>query len=275
VTGGSPFTVVFKSDYVAGTVPSGIYAFETNSGGNLIRFGAAPGFTGGYQALVGNTMQVDDVIMTSGTHDYFIVSSGTLLSVYRDSTLVGTDTGTSYAIAGSATGTNRWRRESNNDVASNWTPALPYAAAYNIALDSNQRSSLSGAMAGTALSGSAYTVSVPYLGDVDSYPVITLNGPIVSPVITNQTTGDVLDFTGGTVGTAQVWVIDLRYGRKSAFFGTTSVEQYLSNDSDLSTFRLVPDPIAAGGTNVITVASTDAGTAASVVLSYYNRYLSY
>lgn len=275
VTAGSPFTIVFKSDYVLGTVPSGIFAYETNSGGNLVRFLSAPSLSGGYQAGAGNTMQVTDVIMTAGTHDYFVVSSGTLLSVYRDTTLVGTDAGTSYAIAGTATGTHRWRRESNNDAASNWTPALPYAAAYNIALDSNQRSSLQGAMQGTALSGSAYTASIPYLGDVDSYPVITIQGPFVSPVITNETTGDTLDFTGGTVGTSDIWVIDTRYGRKSALMGTTSVASYLSTDSDLSTFRLVPDPIATGGTNVVTVSSTGAGTAASVTISYYNRYLSH
>ena len=277
VAPGSAYTIMFRGALGTPVAGGGITTFEIrrNSDAATNYFRAATSFTGGYKAVMGLGLQVSDAIMTAGTHDYFIISHGTAMSVYRDDTLVGTDGGTSYGIPGTAAGTARWRSEYNDDPATYWPPALSYAAVYSIALDSNQRSALRSNIDDAGLSGSAYSAPVVYTGDVDSYPVITITGPMDNPVITNTTTGDVLDFTGGTVGSAEIWTIDTRYGRKSALFGTTSVANYLSEDSDLSTFRLVPDPIAAGGTNTITVASTNAGTTATVVLSYYNRYLSF
>lgn len=275
VSAGSPYTVAFKSALGTPTA-SGIKAFSIlSSVTDEAAFTAAVSFSGGYLASLGFAMQAGGVVMTAGTHDYFVVNYGTAMEVYRDSTLVDSDAGTSYKLPGTAAGTARWRAEYSNGTTNYWPPALPYAAVYNIAMDSNQRSAWSGATMGTAIGGSAYTVNIAYDGDLPTYPIITLRGPMVSPIITNQTTGDTLDFTGGTVGTADLWIIDTRYGRKSALFGTTSVANYLSTDSDLATFRLVPDPVAVGGTNTVTVSATDAGTAATVTIDYYNRWLSY
>lgn len=149
---------------------------------------------------------------------------------------------------------------------------MEYAAAYSISLSDEQRGNLYQA----SLVGSAYNTSFAYAGDVDTYPVISITGPYADPLITNITTGDILDFTGGTVGSADIWTIDLRYGRKSAVNAAgSSVASYLSESSDLSTFRLVAAPLATGGTNLISVGGSAIGTAASISLSYYERYLSF
>ncbi len=275
VTAGSPFTVavrttpstadfrrMFDARPPAGD-NSSIYTFDT-SGENLVYTSGTVGdFAFG--------------AMAAGTHNYFLVSQGTAINLYRDGVFVQQTAGTTYAIPGTApaSGTARWRSNSSGTATEPWPNALPYAAAYKIALNSTQLTSLSAAMDAAGSGGSAYSAPIVYVGDVDSYPVITLQGPIADPVITNTTTGDVLDFTGGTVGSVDTWIIDTRFGRKSALFGTTSVANYLSTDSDLATFRIAADPIAAGGTNIITVDSSDSGTAAIVTISYYNRYLSY
>lgn len=271
VAAGSAWTVFFRSGYVApdGTVTAfGMTSPVVSSIQNA--FESDDGYTGGYGVQSRNNI-VQGTLMAAGTHDYFVQTNGSNVYLYRDTTLAGSvSNGISDPIPAAGGGTARWRRRADNNRS--WPVALPYAAAYNIALSETQRAALSEA----ATIGSAYSVSVPYLGDVDSYPIIVINGPLANPVITNAATDDVLDFTGGTVGTAEYWTIDLRYGRKSATSSSgSSVTNYLSEDSDLSTFRIVPDPIAAGGTNVFTLSGSALGTAASVSIAYYNRYLSY
>lgn len=276
VATGSAWTIAFRAN---GSVPPAItpgdFVFDVyppSTDRTYFRtFGETyPGFGWAYTSeTVGNNLRMD-----SGTLNYFMVSSGTSLALYVGTALYASNSGTTAAIPGTAAGTARWRSDYTGTATSYWNDAIPKAAAYNVALDATQIAALNFTMASSA-SGSAYITSISYLGDIDSYPVVTLTGPISNPVITNVTTGDTLDFTGGTVGTAEIWVIDTRYGRKSALSGTTSVANYLSEDSDLSTFRLVPDPIASGGINTIAVQSNNTGTAGSVVLSYYNRYLSF
>lgn len=280
VAAGSPFTVAFRSGSVAlpgvGEIRN---AFSVYSGAES-RFGA---FTNsgniGYSydsGTVGNFI-LDPSLMPGSANNYFFVNRGSAVDFYRGTTLISSTSGASNAgIPTSAAGSARWRSRYDNFANSQWLEELPYAAAYNIALDSNQRFNLDGAMNGTANFGTAYSVDVVYAGDVDSYPIFTIAGPVNDPVITNTTTGDILDFTGGTVGSADTWTVDLRYGRKSATNAAgSSVANFLSDASDLSTFRLVADPLATGGTNTITVASSDAGTAGLVTLSYYERYLSF
>lgn len=283
VAAGSAWTIVFRTE---GSVPPanvpGDFAFGVgpdNTVFDAISFKTVgelyPGFGWSYGAgTVGNNIRISAGTVSAGTVNYFMVSAGTALSFYEGTALYSTDYGTTSGIPGTAAGTARWRSQSTGTATSYWNNAIPKASVYNIALNQTQIESLNFTMSNEA-SGSAHTSSIAYAGDVDSYPVITITGPLANPVITNITTGDVLDFTGGTVGTAEIWIIDTRYGRKSALSGTTSVASYLSEDSDLSTFRLVPDPLATGGTNTIAVESTNAGTASSVVISYYNRYLSF
>lgn len=266
VAAGDPFTIAFRTTGDAvdnfNTIYSTYFGGSVNQAVSIGAMGASSGTT---SASFG---------MSAGTNNYAIVHSGTSIFVYENNVAVGSAFGTTVMIAGTAAGTARWRSAYDNGTVSYWPNALPKAAVYNIALNSGQRSSLGSAMAAPA-GGTVYSVSIPYLGDVDSYPVITMTGPMSDPVIRNETTGDVLDFTGGTIGAGTVWVIDLRYGRKSVLQGTVSKESYLSTDSDLTTFRLVPDPVAAGGTNTVSLLSSDGGTAAVVTLAYNNRYMSY
>ena len=78
------------------------------------------------------------------------------------------------------------------------------------------------------------------------------------------------------MGSADIWTVDTRYGRKSVLnLAGSSVANYLSSDSDLSTFRLVPAPLAAGGTNTITMGGSAQGTAANAAIRWFTRYISY
>jgi hypothetical protein len=118
------------------------------------------------------------------------------------------------------------------------------------------------------------TTAFPYVGTWQTNPVITITGPISSPVITNQTTGEKLDFTGTLILNGDVWTIDTRYGYKTVkdSSGNNQIAA-LSDDSNLSTFHLDVDPVAAGGINNINITNGAATQYTSVVLSFYNRYI--
>lgn len=271
---GSPWTIFFRSAN-PGTAAAQQYAFQTFEGVTVSAV-LTNAFTDptavGLQA--GGVDQGSVNAFAAGTANYFMQTNGGTVSFYQDTTLFGPYTsasGTAYtsAIPGTAQGTAVWRDRTIGGRS--WPVALPYAAAYNIALTAIQRNGIV-----LSVAGSAFPVALVYAGDVDSYPVITITGPLANPVLTNLVTGDTLDFTGGTVGSADTWTIDTRYGRKSVLNASgSSVANYLSDASDLATFRLVSDPIAPGGTNTITMGGSAQGTAAAATLSWYNRYLSY
>lgn len=269
VAAGSAWTIFFRGGSVTPTALNK-YAFSQNNGGaNPISFAVFTGGPGNSSFDVGPTTA--GAFMGAGTASYFLVSNGGTAVMFRDGTAVGTATGTTSAIeAASGPGTARWRSTSASSVSLVWDAAIPYAAIYSGSLSPTQRAGVHQAITTV---GSAQSAAIAYEGDWYSYPVITIIGPMSNPVVTNASTGDALDFTGGTVGSAEIWIIDTRYGYKSALSGTTSVEQYLSTDSDLATFRLAPDPIVAGGTNVITVSGSAMGTTTTVSLAYHSRYL--
>lgn len=274
VAAGSPWTIFFRSGSVTPDANTR-YAFYHQQAGGVgdIYFAAENGFTGGYRYFPNSVSAPQGAFMGAGTASYFLVSNGGTAALFRDGTLVSTVAGTTSPIeAASASGTARWRSIHSGGTTSSWAAALPFAAIYSGSLSPTQRDAVHQAV---TLSGSAQSAAIAYGGDWYSYPVITINGPLANPVITNTNTGDILDFTGGTVGSTDIWIIDTRYGYKSALSGTVSVEQYLSNESDLATFRLAPDPIVAGGTNVITVSGSAMGSATAVTLTYYERFMDY
>lgn len=116
--------------------------------------------------------------------------------------------------------------------------------------------------------------AISYLGSAPSYPVIRITGPLDDAVITNTTLGLKIDLTGINIAAADWYEIDLRYGRKTVKdkAGTNKIAD-LTTDSDLTNFRIVPDPDASGGTNSITVTGTSATTASKVDITYYTRYI--
>lgn len=116
--------------------------------------------------------------------------------------------------------------------------------------------------------------ALAYAGSFDEYPVITLTGPMTDAVLTNETSGDALDFTGTTIDAGASYVLDLRYGYKTVTEddGTNRLGA-LTNDSDLATWRLLAAPDAPGGVNSVRFACDDATGATSVTMSYYRRYM--
>lgn len=113
------------------------------------------------------------------------------------------------------------------------------------------------------------TATVANDGNWLSYPhLIRIVGPMEDPVITNETTGEVLDFTGVTLGGGEWLDLDLRYGYKTVV-DETGVNRIadLTEDSDLATWHLQP------GANSIRVTGLDATEATRVDISFFERYL--
>jgi len=111
------------------------------------------------------------------------------------------------------------------------------------------------------------TISLTDVAAVDSFPIITLTGPINTPVITNNTTGDALSFTMN-LGSGTTYTIDTRYGYKSVIdqLGATKTGD-LSSTSDLATFSLAP------GDNSISVTGTSATAATAITFQYYKYFI--
>lgn len=118
------------------------------------------------------------------------------------------------------------------------------------------------------------TQAIDYKGSVLTYPIITITGPITNCVISNETTGDKLDFTGYTIPSGTTYTIDLRYGYKTVRDGSgTNHISKLSDDSDLATWCLQPDPIVLGGSNSIRVTGTNVTQDTKINLQYYERFI--
>ncbi len=119
------------------------------------------------------------------------------------------------------------------------------------------------------------TTTVPYAGDEPAFPVLQIVGPITSPVITNQTTGDVLNLSGTTIAAGEYFVIDTRYGAKTVVDSATPPNNRiaaLSDDSDLATFHIAPAPEASDGINVLHASGTGATDATRIIVRYYTTY---
>ena len=118
------------------------------------------------------------------------------------------------------------------------------------------------------------TRTIAYAGSWKTYPIVTIVGPITSPILQNQVSGDKLDFTGTTIAGGTSYTIDCRYGQKTVVdsSGTNQISK-LTGDSDLSTFCLLPDPDAPGGANSLAVTGTGVSSATQIYLTYTTRYV--
>lgn len=117
------------------------------------------------------------------------------------------------------------------------------------------------------------TVAVTYAGNWPAYPTITITGPLALPTITNVTTGEVLELSY-TMAAGERVTFDLQYGVKSVFnnFGANLIG-YLTEDSDLATFHLEPDPGAPGGVNQLTFTGGSSSGATQFGITYNNRWI--
>jgi len=113
-----------------------------------------------------------------------------------------------------------------------------------------------------------------YVGKRETFPIIFVTGPAVSLVITNETTDQILDFTGHTIAAGVTYAIDLRYGYKT-ITDHLGVRQNaaLTDASDLVTWSIVPTPTAPGGVNDIRVNVPSGATVDTKIrVEYYDRY---
>jgi hypothetical protein len=126
---------------------------------------------------------------------------------------------------------------------------------------------------GSSVIGQTFVIS--YVGSWISYPIVRIRGPVTSPIVTNQTTGKKLDFTGTTIDVGEEYVIDCRYGYKTVkklSDGSNRIAE-LTTDSDLSSFAILPDPDVPSGQNSISVSGVEASTATAVFVQYFDRYV--
>lgn len=98
------------------------------------------------------------------------------------------------------------------------------------------------------------------------YP-FSIRGPLDHPIIQNLTANTKIDLNY-SVPDAQTVLIDLRYGYKTILLGATSLLQYLSSDSDLEGFYLLPAPDATGGNNTISLSGSGQGSNTLISLGW-------
>lgn len=118
------------------------------------------------------------------------------------------------------------------------------------------------------------TITVPYTGTWRTHPVITITGPITNPVVQNETTGEVLDFTGTAVGLGDTYTIDTRYGAKTVTnaAGDNKLAELLDT-SDLSTFHIAARTEVPGGLNDLRVTGSGATASTQAYIAYVTRYV--
>lgn len=118
------------------------------------------------------------------------------------------------------------------------------------------------------------TQNIAYRGTFETYPILTINGPVTDLVIENRSTGEKLDFTGNTIEAGTRLTVDTRYGYKTVTDENgDNFLQYLTTDSDLSTFHLAAKPEAVDGINEFYISGTDATTVTSMFITYMVRYI--
>lgn len=124
---------------------------------------------------------------------------------------------------------------------------------------------------GSTANGSAQII---YPGSFQTFPIIRIVGPITSPIITNQSTGKKLDFTGTTIGSGLYYEIDTRYGKHSVKDETGAKQiSKLTSDSHLTTFYIAAASEVPGGVNTINLQGSGATAVTQITISYYIRYV--
>lgn len=120
--------------------------------------------------------------------------------------------------------------------------------------------------------GTTYSTTINYVGNWNSYPIITLNGPYNSATIRNVSTGvSVILFVA--IGAGQQRIIDFTPGSQSIVdengadqFGDLSP----SPNSDLVDFNIRPHPAVSNGANTIEVTLVGGVIGTSAVTIAYN-----
>ena len=119
----------------------------------------------------------------------------------------------------------------------------------------------------------ALTKSITYLGTWLAYPTITITGPAEGFTIYNLSTAEKIELDY-SIAVGEIVQISLPYGNKRVrntdddnLIGT------VTEDSNLSTFHVAPDPEVSGGVNTFTIAATGTSSASRVLLEYSEGYI--
>jgi hypothetical protein len=110
------------------------------------------------------------------------------------------------------------------------------------------------------------TQTITTTGNWNVYPTFSISGAITNPKITNNTTGQFIEFTG-TIGAATFYVINLSYGAKTVV-DNSNVNQIskVTPASNLATWSLVP------GNNVIAITGSSVGGTAQSTFNFNDRF---
>lgn len=111
---------------------------------------------------------------------------------------------------------------------------------------------------------------IAYEGSFETYPeMIKIYGAITNPVLTNNATGAILDFTGTTIAAGDHYTIELGYGKNKVYDGgfVNRIDR-LSANSDMTGFKMLPNE-----TNSITVTGSSVTGTTNVFVLWYERFL--
>lgn len=116
------------------------------------------------------------------------------------------------------------------------------------------------------------TELITYAGTWLDYPTIIITGPATGFTIRNVTTDKEIGLnysltSGNTI------TIRLRRNISITLQDGTNLLNYVTADSDLTEFALVPDPEAPGGVNEIAVSADSISDDTTVTVQWYNRYI--
>ncbi len=119
------------------------------------------------------------------------------------------------------------------------------------------------------------TLAVTYPGTWLTFPIITIVGPVETPRIDNNTTGEKIEFSID-IGPGRTITIDLSEGAKTVVddLGSNLIGG-ITSDSDLGTFHIAPDPEAPGGVNDLRLRGIHPTGSTSVSLAYFSRYFGF
>lgn len=119
------------------------------------------------------------------------------------------------------------------------------------------------------------SIPVQYTGTWDTYPVITVVGPVTDLLIQNNTLGDKLEFSGVSIAAGDSYVVDCRYGYKTVTRSSDGASRIadLTADSNLATFRIGAHPDVVGGNNSIRVRASGLTAESAIYLQYHTRYV--
>jgi hypothetical protein len=112
-------------------------------------------------------------------------------------------------------------------------------------------------------------------GNFRAEPVITIVGPITSPVITNTTLNRKIDLTGVILGAGETITINTAFDQKTIVHSSgTNLIPNLSSDSDLGGWYLASARDVPGGTNNVSVSGTSITASTEVYVAFNEQYVS-